>query len=104
MDENPLPGLQFSVVEEPLPSAERGERDRGALDVVEGPRLWGEEVRRNRDEVRGGAVAVEAAERIDGLADLDATGVGAERGDDARELIRGSRREAIDGPTRARLA
>jgi hypothetical protein len=75
------------VVEQTLPGAQTGERDRRALDVPKLVRLGGEDVVRNSDVVRRRAVAVEAAEREDGFAGLGPFDAGTDGRDDAGELV-----------------
>jgi hypothetical protein len=86
------------VVEKGLPGAQRRERDGGTLDVAQRPWLGGEDGRRDDGVVRCGAIAVEAAQGKDRLADRDVVDVGSNRGYDARELVRRRRREPIDRP------
>jgi hypothetical protein len=61
VDQDPLARSQLTMVEEALPSAERGERDRGAFNVVERARLRRQNFLRDDGVLGGGAVSVEAA-------------------------------------------
>src|SRR5262245_31721493 len=76
-----------AVVEEPLPRGQAGERERRALDVAQAPRFAGQHRGRDDCVLGGDAVAVERCEREDFFA------VG-----DARQLVRGDRGQAVEGP------
>jgi hypothetical protein len=98
VNHDPLAFRQLAVVEEALPGAEPGERDRGALGVAQGGRLGGNEHSRHGRVLGGGTVAIEAAERIDGLPGSDVLNVGSSLGDDARELVGRRRGQTVGGP------
>ena len=70
-DEDTLLWFQGAMVEQPLPRAERRERDGSALDVVERSRLGGKHVRRDRDIVGSSAVAIEGGQPVHRLSDGD---------------------------------
>src|SRR4029450_7646373 len=53
-DEGPLPRMEPSVIEQALPGAERRQRDRRALEVVERRRLGGEQAGRGGGGGGGG--------------------------------------------------
>jgi hypothetical protein len=68
------------VVEEALPGAESGERERCTFDMREAPRLGREHVRRD-DRVGRDAVPVERRQREDLVVRSEATRVGSDRDD-----------------------
>ncbi len=96
--QHPLAFLEPAVVEQPLPGAQRGKRDRRALDVTERSRLRREDPCGDDCVLGGGAVAVEAGERVHRLADLDIGHVGGNRHDDPGELVRRDCGKTVDGP------
>ncbi len=98
VDQHPLTFPQVPVIQQALPGTEPRQGDGCALDVTERPRLGSKELLRDDDVLGRGAVAIKAAERIDRLAGGGAIDVPADRGDDARELIRRGRREPVGGP------
>ena len=89
VDQYLLPLFKPAMDEEPLPGAERGERDRGALDVIEVARLRSKEVAANERELGCGAVAIEVAECVDLFADLDVVHAGSDAVDDAESSYDG---------------
>jgi len=98
VDQDPLSRLETTVVEEPLPRGQPRHRDRRALDVIEACRFRRQEVRGNEGVLGGDAVAVERGQRIHlgahrGLRDPGTDGL-----DDAGQLVRRDRRQAVDGP------
>jgi hypothetical protein len=70
VDQNPLSLPQLAVVEQALPGAEPGERDRRALEVVERARFRCEDRFGRCDVVGGGPVAIEGGEPVDLVSDL----------------------------------
>ena len=58
-EESPDPRIEPSVIEEALPGAERRQRDRRALEVVERRRLRSEQARRDGDVPDCDAIAIE---------------------------------------------
>jgi len=86
-DQHALALGQRAVVEQALPRTERGKGNRGALHVVERPRLAHEQFFRDGGELGRHPVAVERRQGIDRFAV-----------DDARELVGGNRRQPVLRP------
>ena len=78
------------MLEEALPGAEAGERERGASTCAT-PRLRCEAPSRDGRVLGGDAVAVERGQREDLVALADVTHVGRDRRDDPGELVRRDR-------------
>jgi hypothetical protein len=66
--------------------------------VAEYSRLRRESACRDERVLGGGAVAVEAGEPVDGLADREVGNVGGDRDDHSGELVRRDRGQTVDGP------
>lgn len=98
MDQDPLPGLQVTVVEESLPGSERSERNGGTFDMSARSRLGRENRLRDNRVLSGGSVAIEAAQSVHGVANREFVNVGRQRRDDTGELVRRDRRQTIGGP------
>jgi hypothetical protein len=71
----------------PLPRAETGHRERGALDVGEAHWSRREHNGRNHGVFGGDAVSVERRQREDLFSHLDVVHVGSHVGDHARQLV-----------------
>ncbi len=98
VDEHALALLQLPVIEESLPGAERGQRDRGAIDIAQLAR-FGRQEKPGHSRVLGrGAVPVEAREGVHRLADAEIVHLGSQPGNDARQFVGWDRRQAVDGP------
>jgi hypothetical protein len=97
-DEDALAGLQLSVHEEALPRRQPGQRQGGALDVAQAPGLWSEERGRHDGELGGSPVAIEGRQSEHLVADGEVTDVAGDFLNDARELVRHDRRQAVGGP------
>jgi hypothetical protein len=97
-DEDALAGLQLSVHEEALPRRQPGQRQGGALDVAQAPGLWSEERGRHDGELGGSPVAIEGRQSEHLVPDGELTDVAGDFLNDARELVRHDRRQAVGGP------
>lgn len=98
VDQDAFSRGQPPVVEQPLPGAERRKRDRGALGVLDRPRLADEQLGGHRRVVGGDAVTVERREREHPVAGREPGHVRAELSDDAGELVGRDRGQPVDGP------
>ncbi len=81
-DEHALTLLQPAMIEQPLPRAQRGERHRGALDVVERAWLRGENVGGNGGILGGDTVVIEGSQRVHRVTGPDRLHAGRDRGND----------------------
>ena len=86
------------MIEEALPRAQPAHRQRGTLDVVKGPRSRGEDARRHRRVLGGGAVAVERRQRKHLVADRDSAGTGCDVFHHAGQLVGRDRRQPVGRP------
>jgi hypothetical protein len=98
VDQHSLAFLQAAVVEQSLPGGQPGERDRRALDIGERARLRRKHLDRHDRVLRRRAVAVEARERVNGVADRETGRIPAESGDRSRQLVGGGRRQTVERP------
>ena len=99
VDQHPLALLQSPVIEQPLPGAERGQGDGGALLVAERLRLGSEERGPDDDVLGRGAVAIEVGERPHRVTDRQRVDIGPDGGHLARELVRRDRGQPIHRPS-----
>src|SRR5262249_49850556 len=98
VDQHALTGLEPTMIEQRLPGAERSEWNGRALDMVERLGFRREHVGRNGRVLSGHPVTVERGQGPDGLARRDAVDVRSDGRDDSGELVRGRRRQPVDGP------
>ena len=86
------------MVEQPLPGAERRQRDRGALGMLERPRPADEQLGGHGGVVGGDAVAIERREREHLVAHRDVGHARPHLLDHAGELVGRDRRQPVDRP------
>jgi hypothetical protein len=91
VDEHPLAGLEAAVSEQPLPGAERRQRDGRAFDMAERRRLRSESRRGDSGVLGGHTVAVKRRQRVHLLADGVRVDVVCDRRNDTGQLVRGNR-------------
>ena len=99
VDQHALPCLQRSVIEQPLPRAQRGQRDGRALLVTDRSRFRRKDRGPDDDVLGRGAIAIEVGERPYWVADGERSHIGSDGGHLARELVRRGRRKAICRPS-----